>query len=82
MQGKQRLLNFTCTMKARPRTVTLTRSTKDEVLHFQICGGSEKSCGIFITKVEKDSKAYEAGLKCGDQVRTNVYHFMQFENKI
>lgn len=68
MKGQLRLLNLACASKARPRTVTLTRATRDEILCFQILGGLERGCGIFIKKVEKDSKAYEAGLKRGDQV--------------
>jgi len=68
MKGQLRLLNLACASKARPRTVTLTRATRDEILYFQILGGLERGCGIFIKKVEKDSKAYEAGLKRGDQV--------------
>ncbi|KAL4239412.1 hypothetical protein ACF0H5_000227 [Mactra antiquata] len=68
MTGQLRLLNLACATKARPRTVTLTRATRDEILYFQILGGLERGCGIFIKKVEKDSKAYEAGLKRGDQI--------------
>ncbi|XP_060559635.1 rap guanine nucleotide exchange factor 6-like isoform X14 [Ruditapes philippinarum] len=68
MTGQLRLLNLACASKARPRTVTLTRATRDEILYFQILGGLERGCGIFIKKVEKDSKAYEAGLKRGDQI--------------
>ena len=68
MGGQLRLLNIACAAKARARTVVLARATRDEVLHFKILGGLERSCGIFISKVEKGSKAHEAGLKRGDQV--------------
>ena len=68
MTGQLRLLNLACASKARPRTVTLTRATREEILYFQILGGMERGCGIFIKKVERDSKAFEAGLKRGDQV--------------
>ena len=68
MTGQLRLLNLACASKARSRTVTLTRATREEILYFQVLGGLERGCGIFITKVEKNSKAYEAGLKRGDQV--------------
>jgi hypothetical protein len=68
MSGQMRLLSIACAAKARPRTVTLTRSTKDEILHFSVLGGMERNCGIFISKVERGSKASEAGLKRGDQV--------------
>lgn len=66
--GQLRLLNIACAAKARPRNITLTRATREEVLHFSVLGGQERGCGIFISKVEKGSKAYEAGLKRGDQV--------------
>ena len=69
MSGQLRLLNIACGAKARNRSVTLTRATREEVLHFSVLGGLERGCGIFISKVEKGSKAYEAGLKRGDQVR-------------
>ncbi|KAK6187380.1 hypothetical protein SNE40_005425 [Patella caerulea] len=68
MMGQLRLLNIACAAKARTRTVTLTRATREEILHFSILGGLERGHGIFITKVEKGSKAYEAGLKRGDQI--------------
>ncbi|XP_060082252.1 rap guanine nucleotide exchange factor 6-like isoform X3 [Ylistrum balloti] len=68
MTGQSRLLNIACAAKARPRTVTLTRATREEVLHFSVLGGQERGFGIFISKVEMASKAYEAGLKRGDQI--------------
>ncbi|KAK3090078.1 hypothetical protein FSP39_008974 [Pinctada imbricata] len=68
LTGQLRLLNIACAAKARPRNITLTRATRDEVLHFSILGGQERGTGIFISKVEKGSKAYEAGLKRGDQI--------------
>ena len=75
MGGQLRLLNIACAAKARPRNVVLTRATRDEILHFSVLGGLERGCGIFITKVEKGSKAYEAGLRRGDQV--NIYNFLK-----
>ena len=79
MGGQLRLLNIACAAKARPRTVVLTRATRDEILHFSVLGGLERGCGIFISKVEKNSKAHEAGLKRGDQV--NYSNFLNlFEN--
>ena len=76
MNGQLRLLNLACASKARPRTVTLTRATREEILYFQVLGGLERGSGIFITKVEKNSKAYEAGLKRGDQacIYCCLYH--------
>nr|XP_033323522.1 rap guanine nucleotide exchange factor 2-like isoform X10 [Megalopta genalis] len=68
MQGQQRLLNIACAAKARMRNVTLARPSRDEVLHFNILGGYEKGFGIFISKVDKKSKAEDVGLKRGDQI--------------
>ncbi|XP_011499860.1 PREDICTED: rap guanine nucleotide exchange factor 2-like isoform X5 [Ceratosolen solmsi marchali] len=68
MQGQQRLLNIACAAKARTRNVVLARPSRDEVLHFSILGGYERGFGIFISKVEKKSKAEDVGLKRGDQI--------------
>ncbi|BFZ03443.1 hypothetical protein BsWGS_06482 [Bradybaena similaris] len=68
MMGQLSLLSMACTAKARLRTVTLTRATREEMLHFSILGGLERNHGIFITKVQPGSKAAEAGLKRGDQI--------------
>lgn len=63
------LINIACFTRATVRHITLTRSTRDDVLNFNILGGTDTSNnGIFVSKVEKDSKAYEAGLRRGDQV--------------
>ncbi|KAK0164000.1 hypothetical protein PV328_002674 [Microctonus aethiopoides] len=68
MQGQQRLLNVACAAKARTRNVTLARPSRDEVLNFSILGGYERGFGIFISKVDKHSKAEDVGLKRGDQI--------------
>ncbi|KAK3863195.1 hypothetical protein Pcinc_031004 [Petrolisthes cinctipes] len=68
MAGQLRLLDFACATKARARTVTLTRPSRDEVLHFSILGGYERGFSIFISQVEKGSKAEDVGLKRGDQI--------------
>ena len=68
MQGQLRMLNFACAAKARKRIVTLTRPSRDEPLQFSIVGGYEKGCGIFISRVDKGSKADEIGFKRGDQI--------------
>lgn len=62
------MLDFASAAKARSRTVTLTRPSRDEILHFSILGGFERGFGIFVAKVEKCSKAEEVGLKRGDQI--------------
>ncbi|XP_075217382.1 PDZ domain-containing guanine nucleotide exchange factor isoform X2 [Lycorma delicatula] len=68
MGGQQQLLNIACAAKARSRCVTLARPSRDEILHFDILGGYERGFGIFISRVEKRSKAEEVGLKRGDQI--------------
>ena len=68
MQGQLRMLNFACAAKARKRIVTLTRPSRDEPLEFSIIGGYEKGCGIFISRIDKGSKADGIGLKRGDQI--------------
>jgi Rap guanine nucleotide exchange factor 2 len=64
------LINLACFTKASIRNVTITRSTRDDVLNFNILGGSDTLAnnGIYVSKVEKNSKAYEAGLRRGDQI--------------
>ena len=66
--GQLRMLHFACASRARKRTVTLTRPSRDEPLQFILMGGHERGFGIFIERVEKGSKASEIGLKRGDQV--------------
>ena len=66
--GHLRMLHFACASRARKRTVTLTRPSRDEPLQFDLMGGSERGFGIFIEKVVRNSKASEIGLKRGDQI--------------
>ena len=66
--GQLRMLHFACASRARKRTVTLTRPSRDEPLQFTLMGGSERGFGIFLEKVERGSKASEIGLKRGDQI--------------
>ncbi|XP_021702563.1 rap guanine nucleotide exchange factor 2 isoform X2 [Aedes aegypti] len=65
MLEQLRLLHVYAQHNARERNVTLARSSRDEDLNFQISGGPG---GIFITRVEPKTKAYDAGLKRGDQI--------------
>lgn len=68
MVGQLRLLNIACAAKARIRNIVLARPNRDEPLNFQILGGYERNFGIFISKVDKKSKAEDVGLKRGDQI--------------
>uniref|UniRef100_A0A914XL56 RPGF2 n=1 Tax=Plectus sambesii TaxID=2011161 RepID=A0A914XL56_9BILA len=68
MQSQQALLNIACSVKSRTRTVTYTRSNREEVLHFSILGGPPGVYGIFVSKVEEASQAEKVGLKRGDEV--------------
>ncbi|XP_044734898.1 rap guanine nucleotide exchange factor 6 isoform X3 [Chrysoperla carnea] len=68
MADQLRLLNISCAAKARIRNVVLARPSRDEVLNFQILGGYDRNFGIFISKVDKQSKAEKLGLKRGDQI--------------
>ena len=69
MCGNLRLLNIACAAKAKARLVTLTKPSREAPLAFSLLGGSEKGFRVFIDSVEPGSKAAEAGLKRGDQVR-------------
>jgi len=50
------------------RDVILSRTNRDEVLNFHVAGGLDKGGGVFVAKLEPDSKPYIAGLRRGDQV--------------
>jgi Rap guanine nucleotide exchange factor 2 len=63
-----RVLTIAISTKSKKRTITLARSKRDEILSFVIQGGWDKGYGIFITKVDKDSKASELGMLRGDQI--------------
>ena len=58
MDGQLRLLDFACAAKARARTVTLTRPSRDEILHFSILGGYKKKYGIYISNVSEMHYSY------------------------
>ncbi|XP_006822749.1 rap guanine nucleotide exchange factor 2-like, partial [Saccoglossus kowalevskii] len=76
MTGQLRLLHIACAAKAKQRNITLARSTRDSVLRFSVLGGYDRGCGIFISKVEKGSKAQEVGLRRGDQIlEVNGHNF-------
>lgn len=68
MSGQLGLLNIACAAKAKSRRITMDRPSKDKPLGFTIAGGKESGFGIFVSKVEEDCKALEAGLRRGDQL--------------
>lgn len=78
MCGHLRLLNIACAAKAKPRLVTLTKPSREAPLAFSLLGGQEKGFRIFIDAVEPGSKAAEAGLKRGDQVRPSIFILAHF----
>uniref|UniRef100_A0A8D8PXE9 Rap guanine nucleotide exchange factor 6 n=1 Tax=Cacopsylla melanoneura TaxID=428564 RepID=A0A8D8PXE9_9HEMI len=68
LTGQLRLLNIACAAKARARNITLARPARDAALQFQVLGGYETGYGLFISQVDKGSKAEDVGLKRGDQI--------------
>uniref|UniRef100_A0A0N5AB86 Rap guanine nucleotide exchange factor 2 n=1 Tax=Syphacia muris TaxID=451379 RepID=A0A0N5AB86_9BILA len=69
MHSQQALLNIACSVKSRPRTITYTRSNRDQPLSLSILGGQENSySGIFVSDVHHGSQADKIGLKRGDQI--------------
>lgn len=63
------LFHIKCSAKAKIRTVTLARSSRDENLNFKIIGGYYRDySGIYIVSVERGTKAEDVGLKRGDQI--------------
>lgn len=64
-----RLLHIGLSTKAKTRHINLTRNNRqDDVLHFTISGGYERGYGIFVSKVEPNSKVEQMGLRKGDQI--------------
>ncbi|XP_076446521.1 PDZ domain-containing protein 11-like [Babylonia areolata] len=51
-----------------PRAVVLRRNKASEALGFNVRGGKEHNCGIYVSKVMADSGADRLGLKEGDQI--------------
>uniref|UniRef100_A0A914ZUN1 Rap guanine nucleotide exchange factor 2 n=2 Tax=Parascaris univalens TaxID=6257 RepID=A0A914ZUN1_PARUN len=69
MHSQQSLLNIACSVKSRPRTITYTRSSRDQPLSLSILGSMDSSsAGIFISDVQRGSQADKLGLKRGDQI--------------
>ena len=86
MQGQLRMLNFACAAKARPRTVIITRSSREEELEFTLTGGYNRGFGIFVESVVRNSQTYKKGLKRGDQIldvnNENFQHAMTLDRAV
>ena len=70
MTSQLRQLCAARSARARRRHVVLSRTNRDEALNFHVAGGVDKGGGVFVAKLEPDSKPYTAGLRRGDQVFT------------
>jgi Rap guanine nucleotide exchange factor 2 len=68
MHEQLRVLTIALSTKSKQRTLTLARSKRDEQLMFSIQGGWDKGYGVFISRVEKETKAGELGVRKGDQI--------------
>jgi len=68
MYEQLRVLTIALSTKSKQRTVTLARSKRDETLMFSIQGGWDKGYGIFVSRIDKESKAHELGMRKGDQI--------------
>ena len=68
MAEQLRVLTIAISTKSRARALTLARSKRDEALLFTIQGGWDKGYGIFVSRVDKESRAFAAGLRRGDQL--------------
>lgn len=77
MYEQFRVLSIAISTKSKQRVVTLARSKRDDALMFTIQGGWEKGYGIFVSRVERETKAHELGLRRGDQIiEVNGHSFM------
>ncbi|XP_077868848.1 PDZ domain-containing protein 11-like [Saccoglossus kowalevskii] len=59
-----------------PRTVKFRRSRYNDQLGFNIRGGKEHRCGIYISKVYPESNAERVGIEVGDKlISVNGFDF-------
>jgi len=58
MSEQLRVLTIAISTKSKQRILTLARSKRDESLMFNIQGGWDKGYGIFISRVDKESKVH------------------------
>ena len=63
------LLTSTCARLSKTRVIALNKKSRDESLQFELIGENNRPSAVFVNNVEESSKAHEAGLGRGDQVR-------------
>ncbi|CAK8678970.1 unnamed protein product [Clavelina lepadiformis] len=68
LHGETKLFNIACSAKAKPRSVSFTRSSCEADLGFKILGGSENNFPIYVSQVSNGSTAESKGVKRGDQL--------------
>ncbi|XP_013403617.1 PDZ domain-containing protein 11-like [Lingula anatina] len=67
--------------KFLPRALKLRRNKTTDQLGFNVRGGREHNCGIYISKVLPNTDAQRLGLKEGDQIITvNEADFLNVEH--
>lgn len=65
MSGQLRLLQIACSAKSRPRTVTISRPSRDDPLPFNIMGGADNGYGIFVSNIEDCNNS---SVRVGDEL--------------
>uniref|UniRef100_A0AC35U876 Rap guanine nucleotide exchange factor 2 n=1 Tax=Rhabditophanes sp. KR3021 TaxID=114890 RepID=A0AC35U876_9BILA len=78
MQSQLALLNIASSVKSKLRTVTITRSNRDQELSFTLIGGKETNNKIFVANVSPNSNSEVAGLRRGDEIlEVNGHNYSQ-----
>ncbi|CAD6194487.1 unnamed protein product [Caenorhabditis auriculariae] len=67
MHSQLSLLNIACSVKAKPRTIQMTRA-KDDPMQFLLIGGKECGSSLFVAEVFPDTNAKRAGVKRADEM--------------
>lgn len=67
MQSQLSLLNIACSVKAKPRLLTIRRA-KDEPEQMRLIGGKDHSTAIFVADVAPGTSAQKAGFKKADEI--------------
>src|SRR4051794_503341 len=81
MFNQQNLLNITRSVKSHPRTITLTRSNREQELPFTVVGGTKAPTqGVFVATVDADSPADRSGMCVGDEVELIHMRFAHYPN--